>query len=440
MHSNVKSAYKSIDVAIIGGGAAGMMVAATLLENGGTKKPSIIALFEKNKILGQKVIISGGGRCNVTTGITDIKEVLKKYPRGSKCISYALYEFSPQKVMDWFEDHGVPLKIEEDFRVFPVSNNGHDVVGAFEYIFSSEKYSPYMNLALGKAVIDVIKRDNNEYSFELIVDTGEHYSAKKLVITTGGQAYRQTGSTGDGYYFAQKLGHSITPLGPSLNSFFVEAQWTKKCAGVSIEKAALTLKNKETWHTTGPFVFTHRGLSGPAIFVLSAYSAFQTISASTPMQLMIDFFPQENEDIFAQRFAKLINNHPKKNISNVIDMLLPKSLAVAALSVANVEHEKNAAEVSRDQQRELIHFMKNATVKIVGRGAGEEFVTAGGISTAEIELKTLESKICPGLFFAGEILDVDGFTGGFNLQASWSTSRLVGKSLSRTSTSISCNL
>ncbi len=414
------------DIAIIGGGAAGMMAAASVLEHG----KSSVCLFEKNAQLGQKVLISGGGRCNVTTGVEDIKEVLKKYPRGSRFLSYAMYEFPPLKVREWFEAHGVPLKKEEDQRVFPVSDNGKDVLGVFEQLFSSQKHKKQIEVKLATSITELVHNKNEEYQFELISEKGEHYFAKNMIVTTGGQAYRHTGSTGDGYYFAQKLGHTLTPLGPSLNSFFVQEQWPKNCAGVSIENAVLTLKGTETWNFTGDFVFTHKGVSGPAIFALSAYSAFDPITKPTPLFLSVDFFPPEKEAALSARLDEAILAHPKKIIFNLIDMFLPKSLALAAFESTGIDGGKYTSRVSREERRALVDFMKKARLTIIGRGAGEEFVTAGGVPTSEVDPKTFQSKICPGLYFAGEILDIDGFTGGFNLQASWAGGRLVGSGIS----------
>lgn len=418
----------NFDVAIIGGGAAGMMATASFLESSqGTNEKPTVCLLEKNKILGQKVLISGGGRCNVTTGIEDIKVVLKKYPRGSRFLSYALYEFSPRAVREWFESHGVPLKNEEDNRVFPVSNNGQDVVDVFEHIFSSTLFRDQVSVHRGITITALQYHEKKTYRFELQSHDGQHFFAKNLIITTGGQAYRQTGSTGDGYSFAQKVGHTITRLGPSLNNFFVQESWAKNCAGVSLEKVSLTLKGSETWNFVGDFVFTHKGVSGPAIFALSSYSAFEPVSVASPLRLTIDFFPDRTEDSLVSRLDAEILAHPKKTIFNLIDMFLPKSLAVAAFEATGIDGGKYTSRVSREERRKLVGFMKNASLTIVGRGAGEEFVTAGGIPTSEIDQKTMESKICRGLFFAGEIVDFDGFTGGFNLQASWATGSLAGR-------------
>ncbi len=412
--------------AIVGGGAAGMMAAATLIEQG----EGSVVLFEKNARLGQKVLISGGGRCNVTTGITDIKEILKRYPRGAKFISYAMYEFAPLKVIEWFEEHGVPLKTEEDLRVFPVSDNGNDVVGVFEHIFSSLGNGERAIIKLGTGIVDVRLRENEEYKFELTTDKGEHFYAKNVVLTTGGQAYRHTGSTGDGYAFAQKMGHNLTPLGPSLSSFFTQDAWVPACAGVSVERATLTLQGaNDSWKFSGPFVFTHRGVSGPTIFALSAYGAFEPISKAQNATLFIDFFPDERRDVLEARVAKMAKEHPKKNLINLVDMFFPLTLARVAVDSCDADPTLHVAQVSRDTWNRLIDFMKSAKISLNGRGSGEEFVTAGGISTAEIDQKTLQSKLCPGLYFAGEIIDVDGFTGGFNLQASWAGGHLVGKSI-----------
>lgn len=406
-------------VAIIGGGAAGMMCAARIHELDSSAE---IFLLDRNDGLGKKVIISGGGRCNVTTGILDVKTVLSKYPRGGKFLTHAMYAFPPEAVYEWFESHGVPLKTQNDLRVFPVSDDGHDIVGVFEKMFADSK----IHVMLKKSVVSVEKRGDEFY-----VNTKDQIApvvADKLVLTTGGQAYRQTGSTGDGYAFAASLGHTITALAPSLNAFFTKETWPSKISGLSFEKATITAKRDKKPHFTGPFLFTHKGVSGPAVFALSSLVAFEKYDTMNPLEITIDLFPDETLDELRTKFEAICAENYNKQFDNVLALLIPRSLAEIVMNEIEISASKRANQVSKKEINKALMWLKAIPLSVVQRGAGDEFVTAGGVSLDEIDPNTMESKVCPGLFFAGEIMDVDGFTGGFNLQASWAAGRLAGSS------------
>ena len=428
-------------VAIIGGGAAGLMAASAISERASIEVNEVqdakgvrILLFEKNTYLGAKVIISGGGRCNVTTGIFEVRELLKNYPRGAKFLMSAMFRFPPEKVMEWFETHGVPLKIEEDLRVFPKSDNGKDVVGALERDLRAKG----VEIVCNANVLEVAKEGER---FHITLKNGTTYDVDALILTTGGNAYRQTGSTGDGYAFAKALGHTITPLAASLSSFIAAEPWCKEVAGVSFEKAALELTagvagqvaqtqrmtSAHHYTRTGPFLFTHSGVSGPAVFALSAYSAYEACSREAPLALTINLFPDESREALAARIDGLIHAHPKKHLMNFLDLLLPKSLCAVYAQLLSMPPELTAAHFSKEHRVSIMALLQALPLNIIGRGAGDEFVTAGGVSLSEVNTNTMESKKCPGLYFAGELLDVDGFTGGFNLQASWATGRLAGE-------------
>jgi predicted Rossmann fold flavoprotein len=404
-------------IAIIGSGAAGMMCAATLQE----KNPSAeIFLIDRNDGMGKKVIISGGGRCNVTTGIHDVKTVLKKYPRGERFLTSAMYAFPPAAVYDWFESQGAPLKTQEDLRVFPVSDDGKDIVRVFEKKFETSNVK-----VLLKTPVTKVEKQNNEFlvhfkdgALPLVVD--------RLVLTTGGQAYRQTGSTGDGYAFASSLGHTITPLAPSLNAFFTSKTWPARISGLSFEHATITAKRDKHPSFTGPFLFTHKGISGPAVFALSSLVAFEKYDKEQPLEISIDLFPNHSFDTLRADLEELVRQNPKKLFENVLSMGIPSSLAEIALEEMHIDRSKPANEVAKKELNKLCGWMKGIPLSVIQRGAGDEFVTAGGVALNEINPHTMESNITPGLFFAGEIMNVDGFTGGFNLQASWATGHLAG--------------
>jgi predicted Rossmann fold flavoprotein len=404
-------------VGIIGAGAAGLMCAATIRE----ADPSVeVFLIERNDGLGKKVIISGGGRCNVTTGFHDVKTVLARYPRGGKFLTAAMHAFPPAAVYDWFEAHGVPLKVEEDMRVFPVSDDGHDIVRVFEKAFEGSN----VRVMLNRSAVRVEKR--GEAFAVFFKGEDEPLVVDRLVLTTGGQAYRHTGSTGDGYAFAQSLGHAITPLAPSLNAFFTKEKWPEAISGLSFERAEISAKRGKGFRFAGPFLFTHKGVSGPAVFALSSLVAFEPYDANRPLDISIDLFPDETADALHGRIDGFIAANPKKQLVTVLGFVVPKSLAAVVVRELDLEEDKPANQVSKKDIRRCVAWLKAIPLTVIQRGAGDEFVTAGGVELSEVNPATMESKICPGLSFAGEILNVDGYTGGFNLQASWAAGHLAG--------------
>lgn len=410
-------------IAIIGGGAAGLMCAATLIEE---NVKAEIHLFERNPHLGAKVIISGGGRCNVTTGITDKKLLFSKYTRGADFLKTAIYDFPPEKVYQWFEDHGVPLKIEEDLRVFPKSNKGKDVVGAFENLFKNHKVYAHLN-----ETIVSLQRVKEGF---LLRTTNSELRTEVVVLTTGGNAYQHTGSKGDGYTFAQACGHSITKLGPSLNSFLTLEEWPKKLSGISLENAKLEAiaEDGNIKSTIGPIIFTHFGLSGPATFALSSHLAFTPIGKDTPLQIKIIPRADRSAQQWDEELKKKFQENGARQIHNVLGDSIPGRLADTLLELASVPREKKSAELSKQERLKIIELLTGKLiVHFIARRPGDEFVTAGGVELSEVDPKTMQSKISPNLYFAGEILDVDGVTGGFNLQSSWATGRLAGKNISK---------
>ncbi|MFA6105366.1 MAG: aminoacetone oxidase family FAD-binding enzyme [Patescibacteria group bacterium] len=407
-------------IAIIGGGAAGMMCAATINE---LSPKAEVFLIEKNTSLGKKVIISGGGRCNVTTGLEDVKRILENYPRGSKFLSSAVYGFPPSAVREWFEGHGVPLKCENDNRVFPVSDKGEDVVNVFKKIFKD-----FGTEILPGHKVDKIVKSGEEFKIhftnfpELVVD--------RVVFALGGQAYRGTGSTGDGYELAESLGHTITKLAPSLHSFITAEAWPKNLAGVSFPKATIYAGSEEK-KFTGPFLFTHSGISGPAVFALSSLVAFESFDRKKSLPIKIDLLPDfSSEELFKTLKEKSVDN-VKQSFKNYLRNFVPEAVAVVVCTENKIAIEKKYAIITDEELKNVAIWLKGAPLNAVGKGGGDEFVTAGGVKLTEIDPQTMESKVCQGLYFGGEIMDIDGFTGGFNLQASWATGRRAGESIAR---------
>ncbi len=408
-------------IAIIGGGAAGMMCGATILE----KNPDAdIFLFEKNSTLGRKVIISGGGRCNVTTGVTNRRKLLSNYTRGAEFLNYAFTKFSPVHVQNWFIDHGVPLKCEDDNRVFPVSDEGKDIVSVFENIFLKHN----VHLRCGESVMEITAGISHRFH---IRSHKAEYDVDIVIITTGGNAYQQTGSTGDGYAFARAFGHTITQLGPSLNSFEVAQEWCTDLRGVSLPNAQLVVDVGGLQKSVdGPMIFTHFGISGPSVFALSSNIAFETISKKNPISVSLIPLAHRTYEDWDRYIQHAIHQNGLQHMLTVVSNDMPKRLAQAILEIASIPLDKKCAVLSKEERKKLAKLLSiDLKLTLLSRRPGDEFVTAGGVKLLEVNEKTMESRLYKGLFFAGEVLDIDGLTGGFNLQSSWATGRIAGLSV-----------
>jgi predicted Rossmann fold flavoprotein len=411
-------------IAIIGAGAAGLMAAAAIKETDAEAK---VMLFEKNDGAGAKILLSGGGRCNLTNAVTDVKKLILNYPRGGKFLMSAFYRFSPDKVMSWFEEHGVPVKTENDGRVFPKSDSGVSVVNALTSYLKKNGANIFYRA-------EVKKIEKGDKIFKIELKDGKIFEADGVIITTGGSAYKNTGSTGDGYTFAKHFGHTITKLAPSLSSFRLADKWLAEAAGVSFENISLKLVSsgrKKIYERKGSFIFTHHGVSGPAVFALSGMAAYEEFDENSPMTLEMDFFPDKNEEELDKYVHSLTHENGKKCLINFIDIFLPKSFCHVFLDKCEISGGITAGQLTREQRLKIVSSLKKFTCEVVGRGGGDEFVTAGGVDLNEVSSSTMESKLCSDLFFAGEVLDIDGFTGGFNLQAAWATGRLAGESAAK---------
>lgn len=408
-------------IIIIWAWAAGLMTAATILEN--TEWDFHIHLFEKNASPGKKVIISWWGRCNVTTGITDKKDLLSRYTRGADFIKKAMGKFSPKKCYEWFESHGVPLKTQEDMRVFPVSDDGRDIVNVFESVF--RKYWEKISLHYMEWVSE-IRRWENEYF--LVTTPRWIYEGDVLVITTWGNAYSHTGSTGDGYAFARSLGHKITPLWPSLSSFLTSDTWLHELSWLSFEKARIKSDSLElSW----PILLTHFGISWPLTFKLSSHFAFERIEKNHTKTIHLSPLVDMNFLVWEEFLKSSFSSHPKKFIINILSEKLSRRFVESFIGHYFPHiRETFVASISRlDRERISKLLWDWLPIILLERRPGDEFVTAGWIDTIEVENETMESKIQKNLYFAGEVLDVDGYTGGFSLQICWASGHTAGKDI-----------
>lgn len=403
------------DAVIIGGGAAGSFCAITAARRG----LSVIVL-EPNEKIGRKLRITGKGRCNVTNN-SDIRTVMNHIPDHSRFLYGALTRFSPEDTMQFYEDLGIPLKTERGNRVFPVSDNANDIADALQ----NELRRLGVTIIHEKAV-DLITEDGRICA----VDTSnQRIRTDRCVIATGGKSYPKTGSEGSGYRLASKLGHSIVSPLPSLVPLVSDDRCCAELQGLSLRNIELSAfeDDKSIYRERGEMLFSHFGITGP--LVLSA-SAHMRHFGTAEYKVILDLKPALDEKTLDLRILRDFSKYQNKAIRNALGDLLPKAMIPVILSRIAVPGGKPVHEITKEERKKLVHELKNFTITINGtRPIEEAIVTAGGVSTGEINPRTMESKLVSGLYFAGEIMDLDAYTGGYNLQIAWSTANLAGNSL-----------
>ena len=401
-----------MSVAVIGGGAAGMMAAAAALESGAE-----VTLFEPNRLLGKKLRITGKGRCNVTNNCPP-EEILKNVITNSKFLYSSVYKFTPEDTMAYFEGIGVPLKTERGRRVFPVSDRAQDVSNALEnYIVSLG-----CNIVRQRA-LDIIVKDEKAAG---VRTADKEYPFDAVILATGGVSYPGTGSTGDGHRMARDMGICITPLHPSLVPVVLKDR-TSHLMGLSLKNVTLkvTLGEKTVSSEMGEMLFTHFGISGP--LVLSASAHMQSASPNK-YQMEIDLKPALDEPTLDRRLIGDLTKYAPRDFINSLSDLLPSKLIDEVVARSGIDPRKKAGEVTKEERGRLLRVLKHFTLSPKAfRSLDEAVVTAGGIDIKEIHPQSMMSKTIPGLFFAGEIIDVDAYTGGYNLQIAWSTGRKAGE-------------
>ncbi len=403
----------SVRVAVIGAGAAGMLAAGCAAGLGAD-----VTVFEKNSRPGRKLRITGKGRCNVINNCT-AAEFIENVPRNPRFLYTALDAFSPKDVMEFFESIGVPLKTERGNRVFPVSDKAQDVVDALvRYVKDSGAKivcSPVSGLSACDGGGFTVCADGREYSFD------------RVVVATGGLSYPLTGSDGDGYRFAEKLGHTITNLKPSLVPLECEGKICPSMMGLSLKNIELSVKDergKVVFREFGEMLFTHFGISGPVVLSASAHLGFDKHSYTA----YIDLKPALDEKTLDARILSDFSKYQNKDLINALDDLLPQKMIAPMIKISGIDPRKKVNSVSKEERRSLLESIKNLEVKISGtRPIKEAIITAGGVKVKEIDPKTMESKLIPGLYFAGEIIDCDAYTGGFNLGIAFLTGYLAGR-------------
>ena len=406
-------------IVIIGGGAAGLMASYFAKKKYGEK--ATVTVLEKNSRPARKVMITGKGRCNLTNNCS-LDTLISSVPKNGKFLYSAFSDFTPQDVMRLFEDFGVPLKTERGNRVFPVSDKAVDIVDA---IVNANKK---LGVKIINSVASEVLQENGAVT-SVKLENGEIIEADSVILATGGKSYPLTGSTGDGYAMAQKLGHTVTELKPSLVPLTIHEGFCSHLSGLSLKNVNFSIfeegKKKPIFSEQGEMLFTHFGVSGP--LVLSASSHIRYIDKKKYIAF-IDLKPALTTEQLDSRILRDFSENQNKNFINSLDKLLPKSLIPVIVKLSGIEPEQKVNQISREQRSELCKIIKNLSLHITGfRPIEEAIITSGGISVKEIEPKTMESKIVKGLFFAGEVIDVDAYTGGFNLQIAFSTGKAAGE-------------
>lgn len=409
-------------IVVAGGGAAGMMAAIMAARNG-----QEVHIFEKNDRLGKKLFITGKGRCNVTNA-GDMDNLFESVRTNSKFLYSAFYSFSNEQVMDFFEELGVRLKVERGNRVFPVSDHSSDIVRALQR--EMDRLGVCVNL--NSEITNIIADEAGFNSIQL--KGGERIEGDALILATGGVSYPLTGSTGEGLQMTEQLGHKIVELTPSLIPMITKEDWVKEVQGLALKNVTVTIKQgkKQLYSDFGEMLFTHFGISGPLI--LSGSSYVTTAIKKGSLEVYIDLKPALTEEQLDARLLREFDEAKNKQFKNVLNGLFPQKLIPIMVRLSGIAPEKKVNEITKDERNHFGKVIKNLPLTVTElRGIEEAIITRGGVSVKEVNPSTMESKKVPNLFFAGEMLDLDAVTGGYNLQIAWSTGYLAGQNAGKTS-------
>ena len=403
-------------VIVVGGGAAGMMACHAAAMCGHQ-----VTLLEKNEKLGKKIYITGKGRCNLTNA-SDMESLFANVMSNRKFLYSAFYTFDNNQVIDLFEMNGMATKTERGNRVFPVSDHSSDVISTMAKVLKNDKVEVKLNTTVQSLII----KENKACG---VIVNGKEIYADNVILCTGGLSYPSTGSTGDGYEFAKKAGHRIIDCTPSLVPFNISEEWVKDLQGLTLKNSAVTIydEKKKLYSDFGEMLFTHFGVSGPMI--LSASGNIKAAEFAKPLKLVIDLKPAMTEDQLDKRILRDFDENKNKQFRNSVSKLLPSKLIPIIIDLSGIDPDKKVNEISKEERSHFVHLLKNLTMTINGlRGWNEAIITKGGINVKDVNPSTMESKLVSNLFFAGEVLDLDAMTGGYNLQIAWSTGYLAGLS------------
>lgn len=400
---------------VIGGGAAGLMAAGT-----SSHMNAETIVLERNERPARKLMITGKGRCNVTNNCNALQELISNVPRNGRFLYGAFSRFMPSDVIEFFEDRGVELKTERGNRVFPVSDNAVDIVDAL--VGYARERARFLNGRATKLIVE------NGAVKGVETESGEEIFADKVIIATGGLSYPGTGSTGDGYELARQAGHKITELVPSLVPLEIHEGFCSDLMGLSLRNTAIKVVDTESGKTIytdfGEMLFTHFGVSGPMI--LSA-SAHMRNMKSGKYKIFIDLKPALTEEQLDARILRDFSENTNKNFINALNSLLPKKLVPVIVKLSGISLSAKVNQITKEQRKNLVQLLKGMSITVTGfRPVAEAIITSGGVDISQINPKTMESKLVKGLYFAGEVIDTDAYTGGFNLQIAFSTGRLAG--------------
>ena len=403
---------EQFDTLVVGGGAAGLMAAGMAVSLGKS-----VCLFDKNKVLGRKVRITGKGRCNVTNNCP-VEEVVAACPRGGKFLYGALSAFSPADTMAFFQELGVPLKTERGRRVFPQSDSAHDIANALERWAKDAQ-------VVREPVNQVLTENGRVVGVKTPQGT---YHGRSVILACGGASYPGTGSNGDGFRLAKALGHTIVEPTPSLVPLVERGDWCQRMMGLSLRNCGVKVtakgKKKPVYEDFGELLFTHFGLSGPTILSASAHLRPMEPGKFT---VWIDLKPALDQNQLDARLVRELEGHKNKIFANSLEELLPQKMIPVVVERSGIPGETRCHSVTKEQRRKLCELLKNFSLEVEGfRPIAEAIVTSGGVSLKEVNPKTMESKLVEGLYFAGEVLDADAYTGGYNLQIAFATGRLAG--------------
>lgn len=427
-------------VIVIGGGPAGMFAAYFAAKNGHQ-----VTLLEQNEKLGKKLYITGKGRCNITNA-SDMEDLFHNVCSNQKFLYSAFYSYTNDQVVDFFESYGLRTKVERGNRVFPVSDHSSDVIATLAKALKDvgvevKLYTKVSKLLTeeykdedGKSVVADKKTGNlKQVIYGVVLEDGKTLNADAVVLATGGISYPSTGATGDGYRFAEKLNHKIIEPTPSLVPFEVKETWVTEMQGLALKNVAITIERegKKIYNDFGEMLFTHFGVSGPMILSASASIKPEYFKDFVhELKLIIDLKPALDKEQLDKRILKDFEEAKNKQYKNSIQKLLPSKMIPIIIELSGIDPDKKVNEITKEERMALVNLLKALPMTVIGlRGWNEAIITKGGVSVKQVNPSTMESKLVNGLYFAGELLDLDAMTGGYNLQIAWSTGYLAGNSI-----------
>lgn len=426
---------KMSHVIVAGGGAAGMMAAYAAAECGHS-----VVLLEQNEKLGKKLFITGKGRCNVTNAC-EREKLFENMVSNPKFLFSAFSAFDNRQMMELLQEAGCPLKVERGERVFPVSDHSSDVIAALTRLLKQRGVDVRLRTRVREVLVERKAQESGERAASgqadertevkgVLLEDGQRLRAEAVVLATGGLSYPTTGATGDGYQMAGRLGHTVKACSPALTPMETAEAWCASLQGLSLKNVALSMNcgNKRIWHGFGEMLFTHFGISGP--LVLSASSFYGKCKDKEQVTAVVDLKPALSAEQLDRRILRDFEENRNKQLKNVVSGLYPSRLVPVMIALSGINGEKKIHEITRQERERLVSVTKNLTMHVLGiRDFPEAIITQGGIKVKEVNPSTMESRIVHGLYLAGELLDLDAVTGGFNLQIAWSTGHLAGKSI-----------